>query len=179
MARGWKAVGLGALALAAAVVVISMSQIGCGGSSTSSTSLPTPTPVPTRSVLAVAISPDPVVAQPSGDDAFPWMITYSVTVNETGGLACNINRALFRYRSKATGAELDGGILDPNAFIDGTGSNFIAALTSKTFLLRTVYGLDAGKEMTAILTIEAIDANGNVVTGTTEVEVVKHAVGGA
>jgi hypothetical protein len=167
-----------ALTLGLALAALSVTTTGCGSSSPTQVTA-TPTPAPTRSVIKISVSPDPIIAEDSGDPTYPYKISYDVTVTETAGLACNINRVITRYRNKTTGVEFGGHTYNPNDFIAGTGSNFIAGGTSKTFSLGTSYVLAyGGKQMTVTLTAEVIDAFNNVVTATTDVEVVKHSVGG-
>jgi hypothetical protein len=169
-----------ACAVLVTMAAVSVLTSGCGNSSpTSNTIVPTPTPVPTRSVVTVSVSPNPIIATASGDPNYPWDITYNVTITETAGLACNINRVITNYRDKTTGVEFQGSTYNPADFNGGTGSNFIAGSGSKSFSLSARYrGGFGGKQVTLTLTAEVIDANQNIVTGATSVEVLTNHVGG-
>jgi hypothetical protein len=159
-----------------AVAVLSGSFLtGCGGSSTGpSNATPTPPP-PSKSAIVVVVSPNPVAAEVNidADPGLPWLVRYSVTVAETAGLACNVNRFIVSFRTV-------GGVEFANVTYTGADFGqfpgaFIGAKETKTFPLGYKYqSPSGGKEVLIVLTAEVIDANNNTVTAGTEVTVVHH-----
>src|SRR4051812_9384423 len=57
------------LLLVFGLAAFSVVSTGCGGGGGNATSavLPTPTVAPTKSVITVTVSPNPIIAEPSGD----------------------------------------------------------------------------------------------------------------
>jgi hypothetical protein len=113
----------------------------------------------------VAVAPDSIVVRPSGDKGLPWRLDYNVTVSETAGLACNINRIVRSYRHSARGPELDNGVWSPPDLIRAVGTNFVDAHGSLDASFSFMYR--GSKHCLLTVTVEAIDARGNVVTATT------------
>lgn len=169
----WQLAGKYAARVAALSIVMALTACGGGGSSSPTASTPAPAPAPvSRSVLTVTVAPNPLIATATGDPTYPWQVEYEVTVRETAGLACNINRLQMSFRSGTTGLEFGTETYDPNYFNAYLGGNHIPALGSKTvkdgWRYRLAFG---GKQMTIYVAAEAIDARGNTVTASTQVNV--------
>lgn len=170
----WQLAGKYTARVTALSVAMALTACGGGGSSSPTASTPAPTPAPqaSRSVLSVTVVPNPLIATATGDPTYPWQIEYEVTIRETAGLACNINRLQMSFRNNTTGIEFGTETYDPNYFNAYLGGNHVPAFGSKTvkdgWRYRLAFG---GKQMTIYVAAEAIDARGNLVTASTQVNV--------
>ncbi len=151
-----------------------LALVGCGGDSspTRSTPVPAATPDPPRSALSMTVSPNPVIATPSGDSSFPFAARFNVIVRETAGLACNINRINVSLAGSGSVLEWNPGDITRMA-----GTNFIAASGSLSVPIAISYrGAFGARQLAFIVTVEAIDAKGNKVTAAAEVQALGRAV---
>jgi hypothetical protein len=154
----------------AVICLASLYTAACGSNPTSPTPLPTPTAA-SKSVITATISPNPVVgvANPStSQGAFPFLASFTITVTETAGLACNLNRLQLRVPPNPNAFEL------PVAEISkAAGTNFIGARGTLAIPLTLSYKTPTGtKALHTAVTVEAIDGNSNVVTTIVEFDTV-------
>jgi hypothetical protein len=123
----------------------------------------------TRSAIAATVSPNPVVAGPGGTGAsgntFPFGASFTVTVTESAGLACNINRVNMSF-PPSTGS-LQYGAADVSRL---AGTNFVQARGSLAIPFSILYS--GTRQATLQVSVEAIDANGNTVTALLTVQIV-------
>ncbi len=150
------------------VVALGMFVSACGGSTPTAPAAPTPapTPAPSRAVVKVTVSPNPILATPSGNAAFPNKMDYTVTVSETAGVGLNINRLIRSYQEYSGGPEWEKGISNPADLIAKAGTNHVNAKGSLNAGAYTIT-YNGSRQFTLTVSVEAIDDLGNTVTATT------------
>ncbi len=161
-----------AVALALAVALLP----GCNDESTSGSNGPTTpsspsaeaTPEPT--VAAVTVTPDPVLvpAQPTADHAFPWAISWQLTVRETAGISATVTTIdvyLDDLVLTYTGADLTAS--------STTGSTALAARGTLTFNESLFYSLaDGGRLAVVSVVVWLRDQRGNVISQAAQLRIV-------
>jgi hypothetical protein len=160
------------VALALAVALLP----GCNDESTSGSNGPTTpsspsaeaTPEPT--VAAVTVTPDPVLvpAQPTADHAFPWAISWQLTVRETAGISATVTTIdvyLDDLVLTYTGADLTAS--------STTGSTALAARGTLTFNESLFYSLaDGGRLAVVSVVVWLRDQRGNVISQAAQLRIV-------
>jgi hypothetical protein len=152
------------LALALAVALLP----GCNDEETTSPNGPTTpsspsaeaTPEPT--VAAVTVTPNPVLvpAEATADPAFPWAISWQLTVRETAGISATVT---------TIDVYLDSLVLtyagDDLTASSSTGSTALAARGTLTFNESLFYSLaDGGRLAVVSVVVWLRDQRGNVIS---------------
>lgn len=145
-----KTIGLIAGAGGGAAVLAAVA--GGGGSDTTSggPSGPAPGPTPSRANIQASIAPNPIIAQPSNDPEFPWLINFEVNVRETAGLGGNIDFINTTLVNAATGAEIPALNFGADEINGRAGTNHVNGGSSLTVPLGILYRL-RGDERQAVL----------------------------
>jgi hypothetical protein len=84
-------------------VALALSLSGCG--TTEPTPVPTPTPVP-KAVIKVLIDPNPVIAESTGDRAFPWDFRFNLQLSDSGGVGFMVTTMQTTITSALSGGTL-------------------------------------------------------------------------
>lgn len=146
--------------------ILAVTLIGCNGDS--------PTlPVAARAAVTISIDPDPIIATESGRSDYPWRIEWNVTYVETAGLGCSVNYVDVTQRDLTTGIEVGTWRWGASDVVNDAGTNHIYAFGSLTHHQALFYRLAfGGRQSTLTVSAELRDDNGNIITVSTEVDVV-------
>ena len=139
---------------------------GCGGGGGSTPSAPAAPPAPppaARAVLTVDITPTSPVAQPSGEPAFPWRVTWTIALRETAGLGANVNFVDVSFVN-SFGFETPGALnIGASQITQLAGTNHIPARGQLLIPLGITYRADGfgGRSITLKNAISITDDRGN------------------
>ena len=156
----------------AAVLVVSL-LAACGGHSPAVPPTPPPTTLPAVGHYSISVTPNPIIATPSGDPQFPWAASWRVAITDTAGLEGDVNRAATTARNNF-GFTFVVSDYNPNDFIQGIGTNHIQ--TRGTLAYTDGMGSyradgNGGQQLTLTIAAEIIDAHGNHSNISTDVRV--------
>lgn len=76
---------------------------GCGSTAPTPVSSPPPPP---RAVIKVLIDPNPVIAEATGDQNFPWDFRFNLQISDSGGVGFMVTTMQTTITSAVSGATL-------------------------------------------------------------------------
>jgi hypothetical protein len=126
----------------------------CGGGGNAS---PTPVASPQIAQARITVTATPPTVTLSPLPAFNFRLTIPVTIAESAGLGANIN--FIRLSLMRSGAELERQEISSAGLITQTGSNRLAASSSRT--LQLLYDVNAGSATSGVLQCNFTDDRGN------------------
>lgn len=147
-----------------------------------------PTEATTLEVTLTA-NPDPATAQPAsgvtytikGDDthadqvvAYPWRSTFTVNIQETGGLAVDITAVNLVVRQASGGIVItpSGGAIEYYQFNSSASGNHVNARGTAAIGFEVHYDLpNKGREALATVTLQFVDEDSNSYTRTLGVKI--------
>lgn len=145
----------------------------CGSSTPTAPPGPPPTTLPSRGAWSLSVTPDPIIATPSGDREFPWGASWRVTIRDTAGLHGDVNRVSTTARNNF-GFTFVVSDFNPDQIIRGIGTNHIdrnGTLTFSDGMSRYRADGNGGQQITLTIAAEIIDANGNRITTSSDVRI--------
>ena len=134
----------------------------CGGGSNSGGGGTGPsTPAgPSQASITVGASTPTVSLSPRA--GYTYRITVPVTLTETAGLGANIN--FLRLSLTLAGAEIERSEISSADLIASTGTNRLAASSTRTF--NAIFDANAGEATGGLLIVNATDDRGNSLQAT-------------
>lgn len=136
-----------------AFVAVALLEACGGGGGTG----PTPVPSPTVSQARITVTATAPTVTLSPLPNFNFRLTIPVTIAESAGLGANIN--YIRLSLIRGGAELERQEISSATLISQSGTNRLAASSTRTFQL--LYDVNAGSATSGILTCNFTDDRGN------------------
>ena len=158
---------------AAAVLVVALLPACGGNDSPAAPPTPPPTTLPAVGRYSISVTPNPIIATPSGDPQFPWSATWRVNIQDIAGVEGDINRVATTARNNF-GFTFVVSDHNPNDFIQVIGTNHIARNSTFTYTDgMSSYRADGngGQQVTLTVVAEIIDARGNHSNISTDVRI--------
>jgi hypothetical protein len=148
-----------------------LSLLACGGSSPTAPPTTTTT-LPRVGAYSVTLTPNPIIATPSGDPRYLWRAQWRVEIRDVAGLAGNVNRVVTTGRNNF-GYTFVAGDYNPDGLIRAIGTNHIDRMGSLTYSDQMIYAADGNGGQQLVLTVaaEIIDDNNNHVTAASDVRI--------
>jgi len=156
----------------ASVLLVSLLP-ACGGSdSPAAPPPPPPTTLPAVGRYSVSVTPDPIIASPSGDATYPWHAEWRVTIRDDAGLEGDVNRVVTTAKNNF-GFTVIVGDYSPSDFEEAGLTNHIPRNGALVYDDGWTYFADGsgGQQLTLTIAAEVIDSRGNHMNVLDEVRV--------
>lgn len=120
-----------------------------------------PTTASTAATIALAVSPNPAVPEPSANASYAWRAVFSVTVSDTSAVGATINSVSATLKQSSGGIVIVTGQSEAVQFVVNSGGNRVEGNAQTTIGFEVDYTLPSGGHEAVVDVVVAVtDDNG-------------------